>query len=154
MNQEQLDGYKTLPGFWQEVLSAHLSGQPLPAYHLIPMTEISLGQGNPPAELVVKSKTALKAHGDLGWMVLREACPETDDLLQKLGGAGSSSALALMIMANVRSLITPERDRAILAQEILLSQTRYKAPYAEIFGSFITISQGYVTFLERTAVRR
>lgn len=145
-----IEDARTLPAYWEEVLSAHLSKQPM-EYHLVPMIDILKRHGNTPEDLAVRASNALSEHSHLGWKVLREACPETDDLLQKLGGVGQSSAYACRVMANVEHLITPERDEQITARIRSLVQTRYKAAYARLFRLFIETSRDYVSFLEKAA---
>lgn len=134
-----------------------------PPYHRIPIVHIAaLKLPDESHELFTqvhclseRAQAALNDLHALDWLVLANACPEVEGLLQKLNGAGRVSAYSLLAMARTQSTITPtplitaEQEELILAAMNGLVVKRYKSAYAGICAEFVSLQEAYIGLHER-----
>lgn len=168
--------YEKMLRLWKDVHSDLVERNVwAPPYHRIPIVHIAaLKLPYEPRELSTqvhslseRAQAALNDLQTLDWLVLANACPEAEWLLQKLNGAGRVSAYSLLAAARTQSTITPaplitaEQEELILAAMNGLVVKRYKSAYAGIYSEFVSLQEAYiglheglnqkVSFLEKAA---
>ncbi len=137
--------YETDIAYWRdEVLKPFEESRKIPQYHKIGITDLSQGWENPPQHVQSAARAVLGELSGLEWKLAREACPETDWLLERLKGAGRGSAVAMFIMAGVRGLIDDNRSYEIDSRIEELTATKYFDEFVKIYQAIIRVQEEYV----------